>query len=90
MIDVITKKPLSVIPDSRAGPYIRVPATQLKQVEELLSKNGISFWTDENIISFDGRPAVGVINLGRRGDAHHVQAVLDGTDDGGEANAAPE
>jgi hypothetical protein len=77
MTDVTTKKPLRVSTDGTAGPYIRVPVSQLDEVRRLLDSRRIDYWVEENAISLDGAPEVAVINLGRRGDAAAVQAVLD-------------
>jgi len=77
MKDATTRKPLRVSTDGTAGPYIMVPEGQLDQVAKILSDHGIRHWVEENVISLDGEPAVGVINLGRGGDARQVQAILD-------------
>jgi len=90
MTDVTTKKPLYVSTEGTAGPYIMVPETQLARVEALLSENGIPFWTDQDVISIGGGPAVGVINLGRSGNAGRVQALLDSAGHGGGTDATPE
>jgi hypothetical protein len=55
-----------------------VPADQLDQVRKLLDANDIPHWVEHNAISVDGRPAVVVINLGKKTDPRRVQALLDG------------
>jgi hypothetical protein len=77
MTDTTTKKPLHVSTEGTAGPYIRLPLSQLEEVKQLLDSRHIFYWVEENAISFDGAPYVIVINLGRAGDAVAVQAVLD-------------
>ncbi|MBA4065415.1 MAG: hypothetical protein C0501_17215 [Isosphaera sp.] len=77
MTDATTKKPLRVSVDGTAGPYILVPGEQLAEVERLLRSHGVRCWTDGNAISLNDAPAVGVINLGRRGNAVAVQSLLD-------------
>jgi hypothetical protein len=77
MTDATTNKPLHVSTDGTAGPYLMVPDLQLDGVIDLLRTNGIRCWADENVISLNGAPAIGVINLGRDGDAKRVQAILD-------------
>ena len=77
MTNAGTKKPLRVLIDGTAGPYIMVPVSQLDEVRQLLDSRRIGYWVEENAISLDGAPYVTVINLGRAGDAAAVQAVLD-------------
>ena len=77
MIDVTTKKPLYVSTDGDAGPYIMVPVQQIDDVRTLLDANNIPYWVDEDAISFDGKPEVTVVNLGRGSDAPRVQNILD-------------
>ena len=77
MTDATTNKRLHVSTDGTAGPYIMVPDQQLDAVLGLLRQHGIRCWADENVISLDGEPAVGVINLGPNGDANRAQAILD-------------
>jgi hypothetical protein len=78
MTDATTKKPLRVSNEGTAGPYIRLPFSQLDEVRRLLDSQRIRYWVEENVISFDGGPEIAVVNLGRGGDAAAVQAVLDG------------
>jgi hypothetical protein len=77
MTDVTTKKPLHVSTEGTAGPYIRLPYSQLDEVRRLLDGCGIYYWVRDNVISFDGGPEMAEINLGRAGNAAAVQAVLD-------------
>lgn len=77
MTDATTKTPLRVSTEGTAGPYLRVPVSQLAEVRRLLDSRRISYWVGENAISLDGAPEVAVINLGRGGDAAAVQTVLD-------------
>ncbi|MBN2293746.1 MAG: hypothetical protein JXM70_15065 [Pirellulales bacterium] len=79
MIDVSTKKPLSVSTDGDAVPYIMVPVQQIGDVCALLDNNEISYWVDEDAISIDGNPEVTVVNLGHGVDACDIQALLDST-----------
>jgi hypothetical protein len=78
MINMITRQPLRVSTDGEAGPYIMVPAAQLDKVEALLEANQVPFWVDEEVLSLDGKPEVGVINLGRGSNPARVQSLLDG------------
>ena len=78
MIDSSTRKPIRVSTDGTSGPYVMVPVDQLDQVHKLLRANDIQHWIDHNAISVDGRPAVAVINLSKKADPRHVQALLDG------------
>jgi hypothetical protein len=77
MIDTTTRAPLQVTTNGTAGPYIRLPLSQLDEVKRLLDAAHVSYWVRENAISMDGGPYVAVINLGREGNAAAVQAILD-------------
>ncbi len=77
MNDTTTQKPLTVSTEGTAGPYIMVPETQLEAVCQLLDANGIPYWVEEEVISLNGGPEIGVVNLGRGGDAQLVQSMLD-------------
>lgn len=77
MTDAVTRKPLRVIPNEQAGPYIRVPASQLAEVVRLLKERGVRCWAEEHVISIDGAPAMGFVILGKNGNAAEAQAVLD-------------
>lgn len=77
MIDLSTKKPLSVSTDGDAAPYIMVPVQQIHDVRALLDANNVLYWVDEDAISLDGKPEVTVVNLGRGTDVAAVQEILD-------------
>lgn len=77
MVDVTSRKPLNVSTDGTAGPYIRVPVSQLDEVRLLLEDRGIRHWVEEHAISLNGAPEVAVIDLGRGADAEAVQRILD-------------
>jgi hypothetical protein len=76
MIDTVTKQPLKIVDDSRAGPYVHVPATQIDTVLRLLQSSGLKCW-QSGVMSVDGRPAMGFVYLGRNGNARAAQSVLD-------------
>ncbi len=77
MIDAITRNPLRVSTDGTAGPYIMVPVSQLDEVRQLLEKNRIRCWVEEDVISLNGAPEVAVVNLGPVADVTAIQAILD-------------
>jgi hypothetical protein len=77
MTDPATRRPIRVSTDGTSGPYITVSVELLEKVRRLLVENGIPQWVDHHAISVDGRPAVTVINLGRRVDSRQVQDLLD-------------
>lgn len=56
MIDAMTRKPLQVLTDDIAGPYIVVPVSQLDELCELLDRHGIRYEVDENATALDGEP----------------------------------
>lgn len=77
MKDVMTKQQLYVSTDGTAGPYIMVPETQMEELCRLLDMHGVGYLVDEDVISLNGEPEVGIVNLGRDGDAEAVQKILD-------------
>lgn len=77
MLDRTTGQRMKVSINSLAGPYISVPATQLREVRQVLDAAEIQYWADAIAVSVDGRPALTVINLGKGVDASHIQSILD-------------
>jgi hypothetical protein len=77
MINITTRKPLHVSSDGTAGPYIRVPLSQLDDVHRLLDRHGVRHRVEENAVSLNGAPAIAIIDLGRGADAAAVQSILD-------------
>ena len=77
MIDAETQRPIRVHAEGTAGPYVMVPVTQLGAVQELLQRQGVYFWVDEDAISLDGKPEIAVINFGANGRADAIQRILD-------------
>jgi hypothetical protein len=77
MTDTATRRPIQVSTDATSGPYITISVELLEKVRRLLVENDIPHWVDHNAISVDGRPAVTVINLGRKADLRQVQDLLD-------------
>ena len=77
MIDVETQERLTVHTEGNAGPYIMVSVNQLQVVEEILEKDNIPYWTDDDAISVDGKPEVAIINIGAGVDGTRVQGILD-------------
>lgn len=77
MTDTASRGPIRVLTDGTSGPYIMVSLELLEKVRKLLAENDVPHWVDHHAISVDGRPAVTVINLGRRADSRRVQALLD-------------
>lgn len=79
MIDAMTSKPIQVTDEWERGAEIWLPFSQLEQVKTLLDEIQASYWVDEEVISFDGKPEVAIINLGRRNDMKQIQRLLDST-----------
>ena len=77
MIDTSNQRPIQVLTPESAGPYLRIPLSQLEQVRELLRVNDISHWVAHQAISVNGRPAVIVVNLSKKTDPVRVQELLD-------------
>jgi hypothetical protein len=77
MTDTTTRQPIRVSTAGTSGPYIMVSIELLEKVRKLLVENDIPYWVDHIAISVDGRPAVTVINLGRKVDSCRVQELLD-------------
>lgn len=73
----MTTKPLQVLAEGDAGPYIVVPVDQIDEVCALLDAHNISYWVDEEAYSFEGEPEVTFFNLKYGTDAAAVQKILD-------------
>jgi hypothetical protein len=77
MIDVTTKRPIHITTEGTSRPYIRLPVSQLTEVQQLLDNHGIRYWVEENFLSYNGGPEKAIIDLGRGADAGAVQAIFD-------------
>jgi hypothetical protein len=77
MTDTATRRPIQVSMDGTSGPYIMLAVELLERVQKLLVENDVPHWLEHHAISVDGRPAVTVINLGRKVDSRRVQELLD-------------
>ena len=77
MIDAVMRKPLTVRTHGTAGPFIGLPVSQMDDVRRLLDGHGIGYTVDEFVISFEGAPEVGTIDLGRGANADAVRSILD-------------
>jgi hypothetical protein len=76
MVDVTTNKPLRVS-TGKVAPYLMLPECQREDVERLLEQNGIRYWLEDEVVSFEGSPAEAMISFGYDVDAGVVQAILD-------------
>ena len=77
MIDSTTHQRLQVSTDGGAAPYLMLPDSQLAQVRDLLERNKIRHWVDEETLSMDGGPEIAWINLSRGVVPELVQKLLD-------------
>ncbi len=77
MIDTMTQGPLIVRTDGGAGPYIRLPLSQLPEVRRLLDEHQVKYLVQELTIAYKGRPPVATIDLNRKTDIVAVQTILD-------------
>ncbi len=77
MIDALTKQPIKVLWDERAGGWLHLPADQVDVVVKLLQERGVRCWRAEHVMSFNGGPAMGYVHLSRNEKAETAQAVLD-------------
>ena len=77
MRDAMTGQLIRVSAESASGPYISLSAHEVERVRSILEANNIPFWVDHRFVSVDGKPALAVINLGRKTDPDQVQAILD-------------
>jgi len=71
------RKPLRVSTEGGAGPFIRLPASRVEEIQRILKIHGVRHWVKENYISLNGGPFAAVIELGYGGNASAVQAILD-------------
>jgi hypothetical protein len=77
MVDVETHKPVRVIADPLAGPYIMVSQGQVEKVRSILQNNGVEHWVDHHAVSVNGSPYIVAIWVAKRLDAGPIQELLD-------------
>lgn len=78
MIDMVTRKPITVDTDGGSGGgLLDIPLDQLDPVVALLKANAIPHWVDEEALSMDDGPFVITVTLSRRADPVVVQHLLD-------------
>jgi hypothetical protein len=77
MIDVLTGKPLRVIPLEDGGGAFTVAVSQLEEIQRLFDSRGIFYWADDQALSWNGGPEEVDVHLGRNVDPAVVQAALD-------------
>jgi hypothetical protein len=77
MTDVMTNKPLQVLPGGATGPYLYVPVSQLDEVRQLLDSHEIRYRVDNYSVSLNESPFVIVVAFGRGADPNAVQNILD-------------
>ena len=79
MVDVATKLPLRVLPNERAGPYLRVSMDQLPALKQVLDRHAVFYWEDGFATKLGGLPAITYVNFGHKGKARQadIQALLD-------------
>jgi hypothetical protein len=77
MIDTMTEKPLHVETHEATWPYLKLPASQLAEVQQLLKRHAIEHWVADHRFSWDGGPYVATINFVRGADPKTIQAILD-------------
>ncbi len=77
MVDTFTHRPVRISNQGLSGPYITISEGQLGRVRSVLLTHGIDHWADHLAVSVDGGPAMVVVNLAKRSDVQHIQALLD-------------
>lgn len=77
MIDTGSEQPVKVSVDPDTGPYIRLTIKALDRVSQLLRDNGVKFWINPHVVSFDGKPGIAWIWIHEQTDPHQVQSLLD-------------
>jgi hypothetical protein len=80
MIDTSTGERLRVSTEAETGPYIDLPLNLVDEVCKRLDREGIAYWVDPDVISYDGGPEIAEIGFSRYVDAARVQAILDHDD----------
>ena len=77
MIDIVSRKPMRVEVTKTDTSSIRLPDSQLEEVQRILDSHGIRYWVNDQKISMDGGPFIAYIHFYRGTDAKAVQAILD-------------
>jgi hypothetical protein len=77
MIDMFTKKKLTVTAHKLTGPHMTVPLAQMTDVCKVLDSQKVPYYVGENAISLDDEPEVVFFNFGRDVDPLMVQNLID-------------
>jgi hypothetical protein len=77
MLDTQAGRKIRVSTAGNTFPFIMVPVSLVDLVRDILTSHDISHWVESGSVSFDGRPAIAIINLGLGVDVARTQAILD-------------
>lgn len=77
MIDAVTRQPLRLDTHGDSRLSLDLPASQVEDVCRVLDAKGVSYWVDDQYISFNGGPEEALIFFGWDVDAKVVQDYLD-------------
>ena len=76
VINTITKQPLEILIDGKAGPYLNVPENMANKVQDLFRIREFSFWTGAAKASTDGDRIVTIV-FSRTTAPSRIQQLLD-------------
>ncbi len=77
MTSTISGKPLTVQTAPGTPPFLHLPADQMDQVSQLMTRHQVRHEVTEFVISMGGKPASGYIRFGWDVDPKAVQVLLD-------------
>src|SRR5437773_12051343 len=77
MKDITSGEPLRVSGTRTGGALLDVPQEQLDEVRQLLDRHSVNYWVDEELLSFNNGPFMGLIIFPRGTDPKAVQVILD-------------
>ena len=77
MIDVTTQKPIEVRYGNDVAGNVRVPVSQLMEIQRVLDEKGFRYWVSEYRYSMNGGPEWTRIQFSHSVDPKAVQSALD-------------
>ena len=77
MTDTSTQKPATILYAEGVGPYLKIPYSQVADVERVLTEHGIYYWVREHVFSWNGGPEIATVRFGQAGDRDAIQAAMD-------------
>lgn len=78
MMDKTTNQPLRlVVAPNNGGAFLRLPYLQVEELRQVLDAQGIRYWVEEMVYSYNGGPQIAIVQFGKNNNPETIQAILD-------------